>query len=128
MPASWKQAAWAEVAAQSRHLHYAIVLLDLVKAFERIPHWFLLQQALKYNFNIVLLKLSIAAYRLSRVVGVDGIFSCAMHATRGITAGSVFATIEMRIVMIDALDKIFKANIYVTITCYVDDVSLEAAG
>ena len=74
IPAAWKQAAWAELAATARGLHYATVLLDLVKAFERIPNWFLIQQAGKYGYNMVILRLSLAAYRLGRTVGVDGVF------------------------------------------------------
>ena len=109
-------------------LHYAIILLDLIKAFERIPHWFLVQQAMKYGFSSVLLKLSIAAYKLARVVGVQGVFSNLLFASRGITAGSVFATIEMRIVVIEALDLAAAACLHVRLTCYVDDVALEQAG
>eukprot|EP00973_Karenia_brevis_P068297 9501627-Karenia_brevis.AAC.1 len=127
VPAAWKQAAWAEVAANSRMLQYAVVLLDLVKAFERIPHWFLVQQAQKYGYSLVLLRLSIAAYKLARAVGVNGVFSSLLIAGRGITAGSVFATIEMRIVVIEALDTVLSSCLYVRLTCYVDDVSLEMA-
>ena len=90
LPAARKQAAWAELASLSRWLQYGVALLDLVKAFERIPHWYLARQARKHGFSIVLLRLSIAAYRLARVVGVDGVFSIMMLATRGITAGSAF--------------------------------------
>ena len=36
--AAWKQAARAELAA-TLGTSYGQVLLDLVKAFERIPHW-----------------------------------------------------------------------------------------
>ena len=43
VPTAWKQGAWAEVVARSGKLQYAIVLLDLVEAFERIPHWFLVR-------------------------------------------------------------------------------------
>ena len=128
VPAAWKQAAWAEAVAATTGLHYATVLLDLVKAFERIPHWFLVQQAATYGFNIVLLRLSVAAYKLQRAVGVEGVYSALLVAQRGITAGSVFATIEMRIVMIEALDRVVACCPCVRLTCYVDDVSLEMVG
>ena len=39
IPAAWKQAAWAELAATALGLHYAAVLLGIVKARERIPYW-----------------------------------------------------------------------------------------
>ena len=47
--AAWKQAARAELARVSEHVDYAIVLLDLIKAFERVPHEWLVVQAQKYN-------------------------------------------------------------------------------
>ena len=46
-------------------------------------------------------------------------------AARGITAGSVFATIEMRLVMIEALDCATSCCRCVRLTCYVDDVGVE---
>ena len=36
--ASWRQAARAELATSSHQLDYANAMLDLVKAFERVPH------------------------------------------------------------------------------------------
>ena len=126
---AWKQGAWAELASRlSSGVHYSIALLDLVKAFDRIPYWFLLEQALECGFDVCLLVFSIAAYRLARVFGVDGVFSCKMWASRGITAGPVVATIEMRLVMIGALDRVVAAGLHVRLTCFVDDVSIEAAG
>lgn len=104
------------MAANCRGIEYAIVLLDLVKAFERIPHWYLIQQARRYGLSTTLLKLSIGAYRLGRAVGVEGVFSVIMTATRGITAGSVFATIEMRLVMLQAVDDITRLVMYDRLT------------
>ena len=53
---------------------------------------------------MVLLMWSVAAYKLARVVGLNGVYSSLLVASRGITAGSVFATVEMRIVVLEALD------------------------
>ena len=40
--AAWKQAARAELATTATfRIGYAQTLLDLVKAFDRIPHWLL---------------------------------------------------------------------------------------
>ena len=77
-------------------MSHAVALLDLVKAFERIPHKHLVHAALKHGYPIVLLRLSLAAYRIRRAVGVAWVFSCTLVATRGITAGSGFATTELR--------------------------------
>ena len=71
--AAWTAAFQAEAAALDTMSH-AVALLDLVKAFERIPHWHLVQAALRYGYPIVLLRLSPAAYRIRRAVGVAGVF------------------------------------------------------
>ena len=62
--AALKQAARAELAATSSHMDWACGLLDLVKAFERVPHDWLVKQAVKYRYPLIVLRLNLAAYRL----------------------------------------------------------------
>ena len=93
--AAWLAAFSAEAAAASGADH-AAALLDLVKAFEMIPHRLLVRAARKHGFSLKVLRLSLAAYRIARTIGVDGVFSDCLRATRGITAGSGFATTELR--------------------------------
>ena len=69
--AAWKQAARAEVAAASGE-QYAPVLLDLVKAFERIPYRILRREADRLGYPLRLLKLAIATYKLPRVIRAGG--------------------------------------------------------
>ena len=102
--AAWKQASRAEVAAASEE-KYAQVLLDLAKAFERIPYRVLMREALRLGYPLRLLRLAIATYRLPRVIRVGGAISDLVWAVRGIVAGSGLATTEMRLVMIDIVDK-----------------------
>ena len=97
--ASWKQAARAELAASGSHMEWACGLLDLVKAFERVPHDWLVRQAVKFQYPLLILRLSLAAYRLGRVVVVGGISTEIMWACRGIVAGAVHATIELRVIL-----------------------------
>ena len=58
--------------ASSANLAFAQALLDLVKAFERVPHHKLADVARKFNYPVHLLRLSIQAYRLRRHIVVDG--------------------------------------------------------
>ena len=51
-----------------------------------------------------------------------------MRGTRGITAGSAFATFEMRLAMIEIVDKAASIFPQVHPTLYVDDLSAEATG
>ena len=53
--------------------HYATVLLDLVKAFEMIPHHHIAAAAKKHGYNLWVLRMSLKAYRMPRTVVVDGV-------------------------------------------------------
>ncbi len=125
--AAWRQAARAELAQTSRYLCFAGSYLDMVKAFERVPHDWLVKQAAKHGYSLIVLRLSIQAYRLGRAVGINGVFSTLYWASRSITAGSVHATIELRVLLIEWLDEIVY-SFAITPTVYVDDTSFEAVG
>ena len=51
--AAWKQSARAELAAELQ-VPYASVMLDLAKAFERVPWDWLVRQALRFGYNLYL--------------------------------------------------------------------------
>ena len=116
----------AEAAAADNQDH-AAALLDLVKAFEMVPHRLLVQAARDSGFILKVLRMSLAAYRIARVVGIDGAFSREITATRGITAGSGMATSELRLLLADtvyALKKMWP----VALKLYVDDLTITASG
>ena len=125
--AAWTAAFQAEQAAD-RKLYYAQVLLDLAKAFELVPHHILVENAAHYHFPMALLRLSLAAYRLKRYVGINGVYGLGVIATRGITAGSVFATSELRLLLMKCIDSTY--TIYQQIEShdwlwvYVDDITI----
>jgi len=125
--AAWQAAFKAENAAL-RKKDFAHSLLDLVKAFERVPHGHLVAAARKHNYNLWLLRLSLKAYRLARVIAVDGVFSCIVVATCGITAGSCFATTELRLLLTDVLNETYRMWPTIDIALYVDDATLSALG
>ena len=85
--AAWKQAARAEWASYHASVDYVSNLLDLVKAFERVPHDWLVAHASTLNYPMRILKLSIQAYLLGRSIAVDGMATSLVFASRGITAG-----------------------------------------
>ena len=124
--AAWKQAARAEHAVKSQ-LVYGIVLLDLVKAFERIRHAYLLREAVVHAYPLWLLRLSLATYRLFRVLRVTNVYSHRVQACRGITAGSGFATSEMRLAVLTPLDAAHASFPTVVPTAFVDDIACELA-
>ena len=103
-------------------------MLDLVKCFERTPHNVLVREVVSHNYPLWLLRLSFVAYRLGRVIRVGNAISNVLTATRGIIAGSGLATIELRVLMIDIVDRALAAHPTVTPTLYVDDLSMESSG
>ena len=127
--ASW-QAAFASEMAAIMKLDHAQALLDLVKAFEMIPHHLVVQAALDRGYNLVVLRLSLAAYKLGRAVGIDGAFSRRICARRGITAGSGFATTELRLLLQGVIERLQQrwTAACVGIKLYVDDLTLTVTG
>ena len=122
--AAWKQAFFAEYAAtMGQSAVYVQTLLDLVKAFDRVPLWLLVREAIALGYPLKMLRLSIAAYQLKRVIRVGAVVSRFVSAVTGITAGSGFATSEMRLVMIRVIDRAL--TLYPTImpTLFVDDLA-----
>ena len=125
--AAWKQAAKAEL-ANAKGLHYAAVLLDLVKAFDRVPHDLLVKWAKALGYNLRLLKVSLASYRLPRALQLEGVCSSVLKATRGITAGAGHAVIELRVLLSDLWDRVHAICPSIGLTVFVDDTTLEALG
>jgi len=86
--AAWMVAFRAE-AAGFDDMTYGQTLLDLVKAFEKMPHdRGVAAAARKHWYNMFLLRLTLAAYRHPRSIGVDGVYSRLVIAVCSITAGS----------------------------------------
>ena len=71
--AAWEAAFVAELAAL-RDMVHVDSMLDLVKAFETVPHQKLIDAAERLGYPTMLLRLSLAAYRFQRAVGVEGVF------------------------------------------------------
>ena len=59
----------------------------LVKPFERVPHDLLLCQGAKYRYNLWLLRLSLALYRLAKTVMVVGCHAAPVYPLRGSLLG-----------------------------------------
>ena len=85
-------------------------MLDLVRCFEVVQHHELIRSAHRNQYSLHLLRVALAAYRLKRTVGYDGLFSSFVVATCGITAGSGFACTELRVLLVDVMDELIKGN------------------
>lgn len=120
--ASWQASFAAETVARSGK-YFAQSLLDLVTAFEMIPHHLIVSAARTHGFSPWFLRLSLAAYRLPRAIGVEGVYSRLIVASRGITAGSGFATTELRILLLDIVDQAYQLFPSLELAVYVDDIT-----
>ncbi|CAK0861050.1 unnamed protein product, partial [Prorocentrum cordatum] len=100
--AAWAAAFAAEASATSARQHVA-PLLDLAKAFERVPRHLVAAAAARLGFDLIILRLSLAAYRLARAIGVEGSFSCLLIATLGLAAGSGFAALELQMLLHESM-------------------------
>ena len=125
--ATWKQGVRAELAKLDERA-FAMGLLDLVKAFERVNWAVLVREARRCGYPLWLLRLSIAVYRLARVVRVDTAVSCLIFPTRSITAGSVNATAELKCVMIRIVDEGHRYHPTVMASLFVDDLAADHSG
>ena len=125
--AAWKHCLRAELAAHAQ-ADFATVLLDVVKCFEFVPHDTLCEESAAIGYPLALLRLTLAAYRLERRIGIQGVFSLGVLASRGITAGFGFATIELRVLLLRSLRRMVAASPGVALSVYVDDLTLESAG
>ena len=124
--AAWKQAMTAQLAAtQMNEVEYASAYLDLVKAFDRVPLWLLIREAIALRYPLILLRLLVATYLLQRVLRIGKVVSYTLVAWRGITAGSGFATTEMRLILIRCIDAALILYPQVTPTLFVDDLAAD---
>ena len=99
-----------------------------MKAFEKVPYVHIIRAAIKHGYCLWTLRLSIQAYLSPRMITIDGICSRLIYAARGMTAGSGFATSEMRCLFIDVCDAAYALCPSITLTLYVDDLAIEACG
>ena len=85
--AAWQTGFQAETSAMG-DLDYAQTSLDIAKAFEKVPHHLVVRAAKKHRYSLVVLRLSLAAYRAPRAIGINGVYSRLIVASTGIVAGS----------------------------------------
>ena len=125
--AAWMQAAKAEAAHMSKRC-YGVVLVDLVKAFEKVPHHLVAAAAARRGYPLWVLRLSLDAYRMACTVLINGVCSRSIQASLGRTAGSGFATEELCCLLLDVMDEVVVQVPSASAALYVDDATLEVDG
>lgn len=125
--AAWMQAAKAE-AARSAKRCYGVILVDIMKAFEKVPHHRVAEAAATRGYPLRVLRLSLNKYRMARTIVIDGVCSRTVTAAQGITAGSGFASEELCCLLLYVMDELEEQLPSAVGSLDVDDATLEAEG
>ena len=119
--ASWIQASLLEHAGLTK-LQCAASFVDMVKCFERVTHVALLEEAKYWHYPLWILRMCMLAYKFGRRISIKGVVSRLVFALRGITAGSVTATTELRLLLLRTLDDVARRFRHVPMHVYIDDM------
>ena len=104
-------------------------VLPSYRVHETVPHCVLAACAFALGYPLIILRLCIDAYRCPRTIGIDGVYSREIVATRGITAGSGTATSELRLLVQEMMVELGdRWSLKLTVKLYVDDLTLAACG
>ena len=106
----------------------AEVMLDLHKAFELVERGKLLEAGILAGYPLDVLIWGLEMYSWSRRLVFRGCVTPELFTSRGICAGSAFATSELWLLLCGSLGRIARHFPRVTICIHVDDLSFTACG
>ena len=99
------------------------------KTFERVSFVKLVQLALRHGYPPQLLRHSVASYRWPRYLSDGRLVAPPVQARqRAIVAGSSFATLELKAILLDVLDSLVLQFPETRITIHVDDIAHSSTG
>ena len=102
---------------------------NISKAFDRVSHEKLIDQATELGYPLVLLRLSLLSCKFQRIFVTNGsLASDPVFPQRGIGPGSSFATLELAVLLIESLMLIQQQTPSCTLSVHVDDFALQASG
>ncbi len=113
-----------KAALQEQNCTMLEMLLDVKKAFEHVLRSQLIGMAKLTNYPMAQLISSLLAYEWARRINYDGLISDPIWPTRGIAAGSAFATFELWCLLRPAIHAMQDRHPEVTICLHVDDLCM----
>jgi hypothetical protein len=107
----------------------SLALLDLIKAYELVPHHRILEGAILYNFPLCLLRVIFSVFNLERHICIAGCYSNSVQVLFStIIAGSVFGPALLRMSLMHVLDEWHRKWPLMKLYLYIDDMGVLAQG
>ena len=103
-----------------------VLLWDILKCFECVTHWILVREARLLMYPLHLLRVAIQAYKWPRVLKLDDLVSLPIYPKKGIIAGSMSATYELRCLLQRKVSEHCSRHPFVDINFHIDDVAQES--
>ena len=122
-----KLAAAAEY-ARATNQSIVSVMLDLEKAFEKIPHDVLRAAAQAHGFSLAILRWLLHLYRMPRSIRVGKVYTESVVATRSILPGDAFADLLLFLAIVPAIDRLKENHPEAVIGVIADDVQIAMVG
>ena len=116
----WRHAAAVECRAASEQ-ETVSVWRDFAQFYERKEHQILERNAFTFHFPLPVLRVSLAAYQMQRVLVLHGEVTPTGYPTRGVVAGCAIATYLVKLYCLPVLDKVVKLHPRVSLDIFIDD-------
>ena len=104
---------------------YAMIMWDLLKAYDTIDHDLLATEAYEQQFPMKIMRLMIRAYRWKRVLMLDGLLAEDLWPQKSIGAGCWGALAALKTFMARTFRKQVRQYTWMVLTIHVDDLLME---
>ena len=104
---------------------YAMLMWDLLKAYDMIDHGILVEEAYEQQFPMKYMRLLLRAYRWKRRLMLDGLLSPEMWPQNSIAAGCWAALSALKTFMARTFRKQLRRYEWMLLTIHVDDLLIE---
>ncbi|CAK0836444.1 unnamed protein product, partial [Prorocentrum cordatum] len=126
--AGWLHNCFAGFAKSNPQFEAASLFLDISKFYEHVRHDVLWANAVRFGFNLRLLRGLLTSYQAPRMILAAGMASPAFGTTGTVLAGCACATAVAKLPVLGALLAAGATSPLVTPRNVVDDISLQAVG
>ena len=120
----WRAEVRAEAAKGTGKL-YAMIMWDLLKAYDTVDHDLLANEAYEQQFPMKIMRLLLRAYRWRRILMLDGLLAEELWPQKSIGAGCWAALAALKTFMARTFRKQVRQYEWMVLTIHVDDLLME---